>query len=159
VVWITLAHVLADHSRSQGFMKRSLLRSIAGCLVGVLLFGQLSIAAYACPTLQPSVAAAEQDQRPPVESQAAQATSASNCDDPMGVTDLASPNLCAEHCKAGKQSDHAPSIVVPVAWPLVLYETPSRQPVAPGPRPRASSLSDLVAASPPHAILHCVRRT
>lgn len=140
-------------------MKRSLLRSIARCLIGVLLFGQLAIAAYACPALLSAVTAAEQGERPSVASQAAHPTSASNCDDSMGATDPASPNLCAEHCKAGKQSDHAPSIVVPVAWPVVLYENLPLAPIAPGLRPARSSLSGPVAASPPHAILHCVRRT
>tara|TARA_B100001105_G_scaffold192555_1_gene156620 strand:+ start:35737 stop:36216 length:480 start_codon:yes stop_codon:yes gene_type:complete len=159
VVWITLAHVLADHSRPRGFMKRSLLRWIARCLVGVLLFGQLAIAAYACPALHPGVIAAEQGARPPAAAHDAQATSTSNFFDSMGVGDPASPNLCAEHCKAGDQSGHAPSIVVPVAWPVALYESPARPPIAPAPRPTADSLSDLVAASPPHAILHCVRRT
>ena len=139
-------------------MKRSSLRTIARWLVGVLLFGQLAIAAYACPALHPG-AVAEQGEKSSVASLTAQATSMSNCDDSMGATDPASPNLCAEHCKSGKQSDRAPSIVVPVAWPVVLNDNRPRAPMAPGPRPMASSLSGLVAASPPHAILHCVRRT
>ena len=140
-------------------MKRSSLRTIARWLVGVLLFGQLAIAAYACPALHPGAAAAEQGEKSSVASSTAQATSMPNCDDSMAATDPASPNLCAEHCKSGKQSDRAPSIVVPVAWHLVLYENLPLAPTAPGPRPMASSLSGLVAASPPHAILHCVRRT
>ena len=51
-------------------MKRSSLRTIARWLVGVLLFGQLAIAAYACPALHPGAAAAEQGMKDTIPLQA-----------------------------------------------------------------------------------------
>jgi hypothetical protein len=139
-------------------VNRSLLRSLARWLAGVMLLGQLAIAAYACPAWQAGVAAAEHGETS-AAAQAAQARSVSNCDDSMGSSDPASPNLCAEHCKTGDQSAQAPSIVVPVAWPVALYESPQPTPLKPGRRLLATSPSALVAGSPPHAIVHCVRRT
>ncbi|MEO7853264.1 MAG: hypothetical protein ABIR94_13555 [Rubrivivax sp.] len=141
-------------------MRRSLLRTMARWTVGVLLFGQLAIAAHACQVLadagmgqQPFNAVLVEDQRG-----ATDAASMAGCAD-MSSPDRASPNLCVEHCRFGQQSDHTLSVVVPVAWPMVLYDLRLPSIAKVGPQPPVPSLSDLVAASPPHAILHCVRRT
>ena len=72
--------------------------------------------------------------------------------------DPESANLCAEHCKQGKQSDLAPTLTAPVAMLTALYATTPTQPGKAPPRPAAATLSALVAASPPHAVLHCVFR-
>jgi len=82
----------------------------------------------------------------------------SNCDDMIGAMDASSPNLCAEHCKQGQQSDKAPTLNAPAAVLTTLYATPLVPELAPPPRSAAATLSALVAASPPHAILHCVYR-
>ena len=146
-------------------MTRSFLKAVARGLIGVVLMAQMIIAAYACPAmLQPSASKVQM----PAASTSAEAQSgantdmpmaqASNCDDMGGAMDSSSPNLCAEHCKVGQQSDHAPSLNAPAAVLTALYVTPLVPVVAPLPRPAAATLSALVAASPPHAILHCVHR-
>ena len=138
-------------------MTRSFLRAVARGLVGVLLIAQMAIAAYACPAL--SSAATGTMQMPPTSAEQGQPMAqSSNCDDMVGAMDPSSPNLCAEHCKVGQQSDKAPTLNTPVAVLTALYATPLVPETAPPPRPAAATLSALVAASPPHTILHCVYR-
>lgn len=77
----------------------------------------------------------------------------------MAVTmDPTSPNLCAEHCRYGQQSDQVPSLNVPVALLVALYARPLVLEVAAPPSVAAVRTTAPVAASPPHAILHCVYR-
>jgi len=133
-------------------MTRSILRGLARGLIGVLLFAQLAVAAYACPGLAakaPETAVVAGD---------AMGEQMSGCDDMVGAMDPESANLCAEHCKQGKQSDLAPTLTAPVAMLTALYTTTPTQPGKAPPRPAAATLSALVAASPPHAVLHCVFR-
>jgi hypothetical protein len=132
---------------------RTLLRRIATLVAGVLLFAQLAVAAYACPLSQP-IGGADMS-----TVDAGKVSAMPGCNEPMGTLDPASPNLCAEHCKQGQQSDRASfGIVVPPVLLNALYETPSvREPVHEPPQAGAW-LSALVAASPPHAIAHCVLR-
>lgn len=145
-------------------MTRSLLKALARCLVGVLVAAQMVIAAYACPALLAPSAA--DGQMPPASTladgrsadNAVPMTAASNCDEMAGSLDPASPNLCAEHCKYGQQSDHAATLNAPVAVLMALYEMPPVPETALPRRPAAATLSALVAASPPHAVLHCVYR-
>lgn len=133
-------------------MTRRWVRCVAQGLVGVLLFAQIAVAAYACPGRAPAEAAAP-------KMAATSSTQMSNCDDMTGAMDAASATLCAEHCKYGQQSDQAPTLNVPVAVLTALYATPPVAEMAPlPPRAAAASLSALVAASPPHTILHCVFR-
>jgi hypothetical protein len=134
-------------------MTRAFLRRTAGLLAGVLLSAQMAIAAYACPGLalpdEPSGAAATiAPASPPM----------ANCDDMAGAMDPAAPNLCAEHCKYGQQSDQAATLNVPAAVMSALYVIQPAPLTASPPRPTAAILSALVAASPPHAIAHCVYR-
>jgi hypothetical protein len=146
-------------------MTRSFLRTVARGLVGVLLLTQMAIAAYACPalaaaasgTMQMPAQNASPDKRGQADVGMSMAAS-SNCDDMVGVMDPSSPNLCAEHCKQGQQSDKAPTLNAPAAVLTALYATPLVPELAPPPRPAAATLSALVAASPPHTILHCVYR-
>lgn len=138
-------------------MTRGMARTLAHCLVLVLLLAQMAVAAYACPGLASALAGGMQ----PGDTTVTPMTMSMpmvNCDDMAGTVDPALPNLCAEHCKYGQQSDHAATLVVPAAVLIALYEAPL-VPVAPAP-PRASgaALSALVAASAPHAVLHCVYR-
>lgn len=139
-------------------IQRSHLRSIARTLVCALLFGQLAIAAYACPGLaMASGSSVGAVQAAAVD--AAQDAAMPDCDDAMGAMDPASANLCAEHCKHGQQSDQAPTLSVPAAAPAPWYRVPAVSEPTPAPRPPARWISALVAASPPHAIAHCVFRT
>lgn len=146
-------------------MTRSFLKAVARGLIGAVLMTQLVIAAYACPAM--SQPAATKMQMPAASASANEQSSANadmpmaqmgNCDDFAGTMDPSSPNLCAEHCKVGQQSDHAPTLNAPAAVLTALYAMPLVPVTAPPPRPAAATLSALVAASPPHAILHCVHR-
>ncbi len=145
-------------------MKRSFLRTVARGLVGVLFMAQLAIAAYACPALASggaNMSMPEQSASSAERGQADAGTSmapSSGCGDMVGAMDPSSPNLCAEHCKQGQQSDKAPTLNAPVAMLTALYAKPVAPEMAPPPRPAAATLSALVAASPPHTILHCVYR-
>lgn len=130
-------------------MNRLWLRRLARGAIGVLLFAQLAVAAYACPTLF-SVAAT---------SVPAVASHGPDCGDPSGGMDPAATNLCAEHCKSGQQSAQASTMTVPAALLSVRYTMPLVPVRAPPPRSAAASISALVAGEPPHTILHCVYRT
>jgi len=136
-------------------MTRRFLRRVAAGLAGVLLSAQMAIAAYACPGL---AAAQALDLRSADAVGAPAITPMVHCDDMTGAMDPSSTNLCAEHCKHGQQSDQAATLSVPVAVLMALYTTVPVPVMAPPTRPAATTLSALVAASPPHAIAHCVYR-
>lgn len=133
-------------------MKRSVLRVVARGLAGVLFMAQMTIAAYACPGLSKALANAAS---PP--GAAAMAEQMPGCTGMSAQMDPDSANLCAEHCKYGQQSDHAPTLSVPAVLLTALYTTPA-VPEPPLPRSAATKWTALPAASPPHAILHCVFR-
>jgi hypothetical protein len=147
-------------------VKRSWVRAVARGLVGVVVMAQLAIAAYACPALSAATAANMAVSAPKALSDEPSAGKAgvpmadgANCDDIAGGSmDPSAPNLCAEHCKYGQQSDQAQTITVPIAVLTPLYAMPLVPEAAPPPRPAAAMMSALVTASPPHAILHCVFR-
>lgn len=146
-------------------MKRGLLRAVARGLVGVLLTAQMAIAAYACPALVSPSAAPIQNPAAGASadelsaSSVATSTGRSNkCDDMAGAMDPLSANLCAEHCKYGQQSDHASTLNAPMAVLIALYTNPLAPETATLPHPAAATMSALVAASPPHTLLHCVFR-
>ena len=148
-------------------MTRGLARMVAHGLIGFLLFSQFAIAAYACPALSAGLAGVSPTKMSMAQEAIAgtddprdSAMQGSPCADMVGATDTASSNLCAEHCKYGQQSDHASTLTIPAVLLSSLYPmTPWVTETASPPRLAAASLSALVAASPPHAILHCVYRT
>lgn len=148
----------------QRAMSRRLLRLLAHALIGMLLASQLAIAAYACPALfaEPSDVAlllpASDDH---TEAEASSVEPIADSIQWSASMDTVSPQLCGEHCKNGQQSDRASSIVLPIAWLTSRYEIPARPEVTPRLRCPAAAArsSSLVAGAPPHAILHCVRRT
>ena len=132
-------------------MKARWLRTVVRGLVGALLFAQMAIAAYACPALSSTVA-------PAMQMPASFAAPMPDCDAMTGAMDPSAANLCAEHCKYGQQSDQASTLTVPAVSLSVLSATAF---VAEPRRPQraaAASLSALVAACPPHTLLHCVYR-
>ena len=138
-------------------MTRGMARTVAHCLVLVLLFAQMAVAAYACPGLASALAGGMQ----PGDATVTPMTMSMpmvNCDDMAGPMDAALPNLCAEHCKYGQQSDHAATLVVPAAVLIALYDTLRVPEAPPPPRAAGAALSALVAASAPLAVLHCVYR-
>lgn len=152
---------------------RSLRRPVIRAMIGILLFAQMAIAAYACPNLSnamsggasmPSQAQAATSSDAVHSEKASPTMGAANAAQNMpadcGQVDLEAPNLCAEHCKQGQQSaDHTPSPTVAPALLTALYSvtlstaTPTSEAAyyAPG--------LLLQAAAPPHAIEHCCLRT
>lgn len=136
-------------------MTRFSLRAVARFLVGVLLMAQMAIAAYACPTLLPAMAGNMQSGDASIADKSAPLP---NCDDMAGALDPSSPNLCAEHCKAGQQSDRVPTLNLPAAVLSALYATALVPVAAPLPRAVAATMGASGAAPLPHTILHCVFR-
>ena len=134
-------------------MSRSLLRRVAGWLVGVLLLAQMAVASYACPALSVALRAG---QAPQAAAQA-MAVAMPDCSEMAGARDPGSANLCAEHCKYGQQSDQAPTLVLPVALLMVLYTTPPA-PAAALPGATAAAQDARLAPPPGHAVLHCTYR-
>lgn len=150
------------------FMTRRFLRSVAGTLIGILLFAQMAVAAYACPGLplsanaqMPSMELANSSSDVaalPIASNQAVPCESMDADMAMGAMDPQNANLCAEHCKFGQQNDQTSPLTVPAVLLTALYFAP----LVPAPmaelRPAAATPSALIAASPSHAILHCCFR-
>ncbi len=146
-------------------MTRNLLRWFARVMIGTLIFSQLAVAAHACAKMLPAGGAAGMVMAADQPAQAVTALAVAHTDvvppDCAGMamnTDAASGNLCAAHCQYGQQSDQASTLTVPAALLTALYITPLVPAPAPPPHSAAATLSALVAASPPHTILHCVYR-
>ena len=146
-------------------MTRQFLRNVCRALIGVVLFAQLAVSAYACPglssassmkMLMTATAAPDGDSTDPVIATADR--QAPNCEDMAGPMDPEFANLCAEHCHHGQLSDQASTLTVPTALLNALYVTPLAPEPVVAPRPAANATSALVAASPPHTILHCCFR-
>ena len=129
-------------------VSRAIRKSISRMLVGVLLFAQLAVASYACPSLSGMESADVSMSMPSMPP---------GCDQ----IDSDAANLCAEHCRQGQQSvDTAPTHAVSAGIPTLLYSIPSEPQHALGsgrsfPAPDASVDAP---PEPPHAILHCVFR-
>ncbi|MEJ7687886.1 MAG: hypothetical protein WKG52_13325 [Variovorax sp.] len=140
-------------------MKRGFLRTAGRALIGALLFAQMAIAAYACPGLAPELAAEMHLSLNTASVQTADAAAVADCSDMAGSMDPSSPNLCAEHCRYGQQSDLAPTLAVPAVILTTLNITPYAADVAQRPLRTAIVTSALTSADPPHAILHCCSRT
>lgn len=147
-------------------MTRTGLLRFARFMIGTLIFAQLAVAAHACAKMLPTgdtsavVLAADQ----PAQTATAPAAAPTDVVAPgcagmvMDNPDAVSGALCAAHCQYGQQSDQASTLSVPAALLIALYVTPALPGPALPPRSAAGSMSALVAASPPHTILHCVFR-
>jgi hypothetical protein len=129
-------------------MTRSLKQWLCRLMAGVMLFAQMSIAAYACPGLATSL----------LEPSSAVASPMANCDQMMAHADKAFPNLCAAHCHQGQQSDQTQVPTLPAMMLISLYTVnPTVPALAPGWPTRAEQIA-LSAAPPPLSILHCCFR-
>lgn len=150
---------------------RAFKRLVCLGLVGLMLFAQLAIAAYACPALAtttaPSPAVAESTvQAMHSDGMTGMSVGTSgermpDCDQMAGQLDEAAPNLCAEHCRYGRQSDQVHAPAVPTLVLITLYVVTPTLPerLLPTGAGAAPSADALAAAFPPHAILHCCLRT
>ena len=146
-------------------LSRALSKAIGRLLIGVLLFAQLAVASYACPSLPGTASMAEASPEMAMVATAApeNANAPESADMPPGceLSDQDAANLCAEHCHFGQQSAHtALAPVVHATIPTLLYLLPVEPAHMPGsgrsfPAPDANLAA---AHPPPHAILHCVLR-
>ena len=150
-------------------MTRHFLRSVCRALIGAVLLAQMAVSAYACPGLlsatamkMPMAAAAPAGTDSSAVATAMPALLPMNCDDmrkdmsmPM---DPEFPNLCAEHCRQGQQSDQAATLTVPAVLLTALYVTPPTPEPRAALNPAAAAARAADAASPPLAILHCCFR-
>jgi len=130
-------------------MSRAGTALICRVLIGVFVFAQIAVSAYACPGGSVSLGG--------VTEMIAQ--DMPGCDE-MAQPDQQAPNLCIEHCKVGQQTNDTnatPVVMAPVSALLYVLWTPAT--VHEGEGRVASSVDPLLAAAPPpHAILHCVLR-
>jgi hypothetical protein len=143
---------------------RSFLRSVCRGLIGVVLLAQVAVSAHTCPGLaldaKTSVSMSAASSMNGTGHAFAEAADqrAVDCAGMAGPMDPGFANLCAEHCHQGQQSDQAVTVTVPAALLTALYITPLAPEPVVAPRPAAAATSALVAASPPHTILHCCFR-
>lgn len=152
---------------------RTFRRLVCRGLIGLTLFTQLAIASYACPGLMATGGPAQQtvamNSAPehlaaPSESHVDQAADPAadrmaGCDQMGGAMDQDAPNLCAEHCHYGQQSDFVQASAVPAIALTSLYIVePTVCEAAPPMSAIAAKVDAPVAALTPHAILHCVFR-
>ncbi len=133
-------------------LSRALNTLICRALIGVFLFAQLAVSAYACPGQGQMVMAAVMDQT------AAPVDMSDDMQSGCEQMDSQAPNLCAEHCKVGQQnSDTTPAPMVAPPVLALLYEVTALTQVRHA-SPRPPDRVACAAAPPPHAILHCVFR-
>lgn len=135
-------------------MLRALRHWICRLMVGVILFAQMSVAAYACPSGMVSGNA-------PADAITAMGAMI-DCDqmgEGMGKhLDQANPGLCAEHCHPTQQSDHTQVPTVPAALLIALYTVALTVDATRPDGLAPTADSRLHAAPPPLSILHCCFR-
>lgn len=128
-------------------MTRDFKQMICRLMVGIMLFAQMSIAAYACPGASAQGAA-----------QASAMEGMVNCEQMSGYPDQTFANLCAEHCHQGQQSDHTQLPTLPAVLLVSLYQVdPMGNQSAPSWRAVGADLGP-DPAPPPLSILHCCFR-
>ncbi len=137
-------------------MTRAFGQAICRILIGVVLFAQMAVAAYACPAMSMTTGASVEAMASMVD---AGDDGVSPCPVGSGPMDMDLPNLCAAHCQFGEQTaDPSPVLAVPAPVLAGFYVVPLPTPPVAPVRPAAAEPDRLAAASPPHAILHCCFR-
>lgn len=128
-------------------------------MLGTLLFAQMAVAAYACPTLTPT---AQQPYGAPSTLGApnASVTASATGEAFDGVMpDAAQPGLCVAHCQSGQQNTDTKSAPgVPLAMMYAAYPLEAAHPAAVSGIDRPTEMGVTVQTDPPHAILHCCFR-
>ncbi len=151
-------------------MLRKSRRLISSVFIAAMLFAQYAIAAHACPAMMLlSVQAGPADAGVSAPNSLPDAAStvpdvnevladSAPCSHMTPSDEAGSPNLCAEHCNYGEQSDQNQTLTVPAMAMVSLYcVQPPSDSMLPAQCAAASSDS-LLAASLPHSILHCCFR-
>lgn len=135
-------------------MPRALKHWICRLMVGVILFAQMSVAAYACPSNMVSGNATADA----ITAMGAM-IDCEQMDEGMGRhLDQANPGLCAEHCHPTQQSDHTQVPTVPAAMLIALYTVALTVDASRPDGLAPTADSRLHAAPPPLSILHCCFR-
>lgn len=128
-------------------LTRTIKQWVCHLMVGLMLFAQMSMAAYACPGMASG------------SEQASDMTTMVNCDQMVNQLDKAQPNLCAEHCHHTQQSDQTQVPTLPAMLLISLYTvSPAASASAPSWPTLAVQDSLLEAAPPPLSILNCCFR-
>jgi len=134
-------------------------RFIARLLVGVLLFAQMAVAAYACPVMLNGSANRPGHSASMGMGDVAAMHSSGEMEASFGGMDSDLPNLCFGHCQFGHQNTDSTSPPTPsVAMLTSLYTLPSLEQSVGLARPLATASGSPSTADPPHAILHCCFR-
>jgi hypothetical protein len=129
---------------------RVLAQQVCRLMIGLFLFGQLAVAAYACEQLNRLLPAGMTE-----------VSSDASMPDGCESMDPNAPTLCFEHCEYGAQGvNTSPAPSVAAAGPSVLYIVASidRALVSFPGYVREHLIHLGGAPPPPHAILHCCRR-
>ncbi len=137
---------------------RNVNRFIARLLIGVIVFAQVAVAAYACPAMPAGSATGDAAHAAMMGQGMISATGAYGM---LGAPrlDPSQPGLCAAHCQTGQQNaDGKPATTVPPALLVSLYPVAPAAPRAQPALARAAVDDPPPAASPPLAILHCCFR-
>ena len=143
-------------------MPRALKHWICRLMVGVILFAQMSVAAYACPSNMtsgnaPADAMTRTDAMVDCDQMGGQI--GKGVDEGMGRhLDQANPGLCAEHCHPTQQSDQTQVPTVPVMLMIALYAVTQMVGASAPDGLMPTADSRLQAAPPPLSILHCCFR-
>ena len=128
-------------------MTRDFKQMICRLMVGIMLFAQISIAAYACPAVSANAAA-----------QASAMEGMVNCEQMSGHADKTFANLCAEHCHQGQQSNHTQVPTLPAVLLVILYPV-GQTSSGSGPSRLALTTDPGIDEPPaPLSILHCCFR-
>lgn len=126
-------------------------------MVGVMLFAQMSLAAYACPGAAMALAPASTMEMA-MDAATDMAVDAAMVDCGQ-MRDQAQPNLCAEHHHHTQQSDQAQTPTLPAMLLISLYTaSPQANASEPSWPMRAAQSIHLDAEPPPLSILHCCFR-
>ena len=81
-----------------------------------------------------------------------------DCEGMASRLDPSSPNLCADHCQYGQQTDQLRTPTVPAVSLISLYVVPHLSALTEPGHPPVESSGLLAARPPPHSILHCCFR-
>ncbi|MEO6269255.1 MAG: hypothetical protein ABIP08_03020 [Lautropia sp.] len=138
-------------------------RWVSKVMVGLMLFAQMALAAYACSVSEGDPPSARGETAVISANAWSVSTSApaggiADCHVTLGEPAATSSSLCSEHCKYGHQSEQVPTASAPAVSLIARYHLPPPLD-APGPRPSPALIDALAGATTPHAILHCVLRT
>jgi hypothetical protein len=139
-------------------ISRSLRRFVAILLMASLVYAQLALASYACPTDSPALGTASGISMGAGE-MALKGVGETSAENSAWKLDPRQPGMCVGHCQSASQNvdvKPAPSLAPALVVGFFTFE-PSAQYALQG-RAVGPAESPSPQADPPHAILHCCFR-